>query len=211
MKEKLLYVCITVFAMYSVLSYTDWQPPYSCTFFCHSCTSLFKSLPWLLDHLGDGLGPSLGEFNTDSIFLHTIVVPATLHTMVAYYYCYTWVNMTLNWTIYLYNIVVFPAPSKPSIRILISFEPNNDENKFENHPPVEQTNESIKINNCITNPSSSTLMSSWSLLLFNLLKKFYDKFRQWFSCYSWVSLCKYAVNLSGVNLNCTGAGCSKAV
>jgi hypothetical protein len=42
---------------------------------------------------------------------------------------------------YLYSIVVFPAPSKPRIRILISFEPNKDENKFEKNPPVEQTNQ----------------------------------------------------------------------
>ena len=35
-------------------------------------------------------------------------------------------------------MVVFPAPSKPRIRILISLEPNKDENKFEKNPPEEQ-------------------------------------------------------------------------
>lgn len=40
-------------------------------------------------------------------------------------------NIPTTYTIYynyLYNIVVFPAPSKPRIRILISFEPHKPEN-----------------------------------------------------------------------------------
>ena len=36
---------------------------------------------------------------------------------------------------YLYRIVVLPAPSKPSIKILVSFGPNSPENMREKRPP----------------------------------------------------------------------------
>ena len=35
----------------------------------------------------------------------------------------------------LYSIVVLPAPSKPSIKILVSFGPNSPENMREKRPP----------------------------------------------------------------------------
>ena len=42
--------------------------------------------------------------------------------------------------------MVFPAPSKPRIRILISLEPNKDENKFEKNPPEEQKIKLLQLN-----------------------------------------------------------------
>ena len=37
---------------------------------------------------------------------------------------------------HLYKMVVFPAPSKPRIKIRRSFVPHNLENKLENSPPT---------------------------------------------------------------------------
>ncbi len=39
----------------------------------------------------------------------------------------------------LYNMVVFPAPSKPKMRILISLVPNRPEKRLEKNPPVKTT------------------------------------------------------------------------
>ena len=45
--------------------------------------------------------------------------------------------VTTSPTCSLYRMVVFPAPSKPRMRILISLVPNRPENRLEKNPPEE--------------------------------------------------------------------------
>lgn len=47
--------------------------------------------------------------------------------------------VTTSPTCSLYRMVVFPAPSKPSIKILISLVPNRPEKRLEKKPPGEET------------------------------------------------------------------------
>ena len=45
----------------------------------------------------------------------------------------------------LYKMVVFPAPSKPRIKIRRSFVPHNLENRLENNPPTQVCNETYNL------------------------------------------------------------------
>lgn len=49
--------------------------------------------------------------------------------------------VTTSPTCSLYRIVVFPAPSKPRIKILISLVPNRPEKRLEKKPPEEEEKE----------------------------------------------------------------------
>lgn len=46
--------------------------------------------------------------------------------------------------LYLYSIVVFPAPSNPKIKILVSFVPNKPENILENRAPENKEGTLVK-------------------------------------------------------------------
>lgn len=54
--------------------------------------------------------------------------------------------VTTSPTCSLYRIVVFPAPSKPRIKILISRVPNRPEKRLEKKPPEEEKENSAEKN-----------------------------------------------------------------
>lgn len=54
-------------------------------------------------------------------------------------------RLTTTCVAYLYKIVVLPAPSKPNIRIRISFEPHNEEKRLEKKDPKEITYHYVRI------------------------------------------------------------------